>query len=94
MKPEHIESLFQCKEEFLFNNETLGEIKGHELKIKLNAERSYPPLLMRPHYPDRHRDREALETHINEVIKPGVLRNAGYNEKLEVKAPGILTLNN
>ncbi|MBW0487198.1 hypothetical protein O181_026913 [Austropuccinia psidii MF-1] len=60
----------------------------------LKLERSYPPLLRGQAYPDRTRAREALETHINEMMKLGVLRNIGHNEEVEVTAPVIITLHN
>ncbi|MBW0517446.1 hypothetical protein O181_057161 [Austropuccinia psidii MF-1] len=58
----------------------------------LNVERPYPPLLRRPAYPASPRAREALENHINELMKLGVLRKAGQNEEVEVTTPVIITL--
>ncbi|MBW0540930.1 hypothetical protein O181_080645 [Austropuccinia psidii MF-1] len=60
----------------------------------LNVERPYPPLLRRPAYPASPRAREALESHINELMKLGVLRNFGHNEEVEVTTPVIITWNN
>ncbi|MBW0483547.1 hypothetical protein O181_023262 [Austropuccinia psidii MF-1] len=60
----------------------------------LNLERPYLSLLRRPAYPPSPRAREALETHINELMKPGVLRNVGHNEEVEVTNPVIITWNN
>ncbi|MBW0549630.1 hypothetical protein O181_089345 [Austropuccinia psidii MF-1] len=60
----------------------------------LNVERPYPPLLRRPDYPASPRAREALESHINELMKLGVLRNVGHNEEVEVTTPVIITWNN
>ncbi|MBW0528644.1 hypothetical protein O181_068359 [Austropuccinia psidii MF-1] len=82
MKEELIEILFQYREAFASDNEPLGAIKGHEVDIMLNVERPYPPLLRRPAYPASHRDREALESHIIELMKLGVLRNVGHNEEV------------
>ncbi|MBW0497375.1 hypothetical protein O181_037090 [Austropuccinia psidii MF-1] len=72
MKEELIEILFQYREAFVSDNEPLGAIKGHEVEIMLNVERPYPPLLRRPAYPAIPRDREALESHINKLMKLGV----------------------
>ncbi|MBW0501602.1 hypothetical protein O181_041317 [Austropuccinia psidii MF-1] len=80
MKEELIEILFQYKESFASDNEPLGSIKGHEVEIILNVERPYPPLLRRPAYPASPRAREALETHIDELMKLGFLREVGNNE--------------
>ncbi|MBW0519209.1 hypothetical protein O181_058924 [Austropuccinia psidii MF-1] len=60
----------------------------------LNLERPYPPLVRRPDYPASPRAREALESHINELMKLGVLRKVGHNEEVEVKTHVIITWNN
>ncbi|MBW0551030.1 hypothetical protein O181_090745 [Austropuccinia psidii MF-1] len=60
----------------------------------LNVERPYPPLLIRPSSPASPRAREALESHIKELMKLGVLRMIGHNEEVEVTKPVILTWNN
>ncbi|MBW0523975.1 hypothetical protein O181_063690 [Austropuccinia psidii MF-1] len=79
MKEELIEILFQYKEAFASDNEPLGAIKGHEVEIMLNVESPYPSPLRRQAYQDRPTAREASETHINELMKLGVLRNVGHN---------------
>ncbi|MBW0462031.1 hypothetical protein O181_001746 [Austropuccinia psidii MF-1] len=56
-------------------------------------ERPYPPLLRRPAYPDSPRAIGALETHIDELMKLGVLRNVVHNEEVKVKTPVIITWN-
>ncbi|MBW0536494.1 hypothetical protein O181_076209, partial [Austropuccinia psidii MF-1] len=81
-------------EAFASDDEPLGAIKGHEVDIILNVERPYPPLLGRPAYPASPRAREALESHINELMKLGVLRNVGHNEEVEVTTPVIITWHN
>ncbi|MBW0575596.1 hypothetical protein O181_115311 [Austropuccinia psidii MF-1] len=57
----------------------------------LNLERPYPSLLRRPAYPASPREREALESHINELIKLGVLTKVEHNVEVEVTAPVIIT---
>ncbi|MBW0541047.1 hypothetical protein O181_080762 [Austropuccinia psidii MF-1] len=94
MKQELIEILFQYREACASDNEPLGAIKGHELDIMLNVERPYPRLLRRTAYPASPRAREALEGHINELMKPQVLRKVGHNEEVEVTTPVIITWNN
>ncbi|MBW0480383.1 hypothetical protein O181_020098 [Austropuccinia psidii MF-1] len=79
---------------FASDNEPLGASKGYEVYIMLNVERPYTPLLRRPAYPDRPRAGEALETHINALMKLGVLRKVGHNEEVEVTSPVIITSNN
>ncbi|MBW0541194.1 hypothetical protein O181_080909 [Austropuccinia psidii MF-1] len=90
MKEELNEILFQYKEAFSSDYEPLGDITGHEVDIMLNVERPHPPLLRRPAYPASPRAREAVEIHIKELIKLGVLRKVGHNEKVEVTTPVIL----
>ncbi|MBW0503930.1 hypothetical protein O181_043645 [Austropuccinia psidii MF-1] len=94
MKENLIEILFQNREAFASDDEPLGAIKGNEVDIILNVERPYPPLLRRTAYPASLRAREALESHINILMKLGVLRNIGHNEEVEVKTPVIITFHN
>ncbi|MBW0483781.1 hypothetical protein O181_023496 [Austropuccinia psidii MF-1] len=94
MKEGLIEILFQYIEAFASDNESLGAIKRQEVNIMLNVERPYPPLLRRLSYPANPRAREALETHINELMKLEVLRKFGHNEEVEVTTPVIITWNN
>ncbi|MBW0545009.1 hypothetical protein O181_084724 [Austropuccinia psidii MF-1] len=94
MKEELIKILFQYREAFASGNEPLGAIKGNEVDIMLNVERPYPPPLRRPVYPASARAREALESHINELMKLGVLKNVGHNEEVEVTIPVIITWHN
>ncbi|MBW0547761.1 hypothetical protein O181_087476 [Austropuccinia psidii MF-1] len=79
---------------FSSDNEPLGPIKGHEVDITLNIDRPYPPVLRRPAYPANPRAREALEKHIQELIKLGVLRKVGHNEEFEVTTPVIISWHN
>ncbi|MBW0526606.1 hypothetical protein O181_066321 [Austropuccinia psidii MF-1] len=69
-------------------------IKGHEVDIMLNVERPYPPLFRGPAYPASPRPIEPLKTHIDELMKLGVLRNVGNNEEVEVTTPVIIIWNN
>ncbi|MBW0535617.1 hypothetical protein O181_075332 [Austropuccinia psidii MF-1] len=93
MKEELIEILIQYRKAFPSVNEPLGDIKGHEVEIMLNVGKPYPPHLRRPAYPASPRAREALESHINELMKLGALRNIGHNEEVEVTTPVIITWN-
>ncbi|MBW0568920.1 hypothetical protein O181_108635 [Austropuccinia psidii MF-1] len=91
MKEELIKLLFQYREAFASDDEPLGAIKSHEVDIILNVERPYPPLLRRPAYPASPRAREALESHINDLMKLGVLTKVGHNEEVEVTTLVIIT---
>ncbi|MBW0492706.1 hypothetical protein O181_032421 [Austropuccinia psidii MF-1] len=79
-KEDLIEISFQYREAFASNNEPLGAIKGHELEIILNVERPYHPLLRGKDFPASPRAREALETHINELMEMRVFIKVGHNE--------------
>ncbi|MBW0590282.1 hypothetical protein O181_129997 [Austropuccinia psidii MF-1] len=53
----------------------------------LNIERPYPPHLRRPAYPESPKSREAMETHIKELLDLGVIRKVGHNEEVEITTP-------
>ncbi|MBW0586168.1 hypothetical protein O181_125883 [Austropuccinia psidii MF-1] len=93
MQEELIEVFFQYREAFASDNEPLGAIKGHEVDIMRFVERTYTPLLRRPAYPASPRAREALGSHINELMKLGVFIKVGQNEEVEVTTPVAITWN-
>ncbi|MBW0522995.1 hypothetical protein O181_062710 [Austropuccinia psidii MF-1] len=86
--------LYDHKEAFASDKEPLKAIVGHEVDIILNIERSYPPLLRRPTYPESSRSREALEINIKEFPDLGVIRKVGHNEEVEITIPVIVAWNN
>ncbi|MBW0521855.1 hypothetical protein O181_061570 [Austropuccinia psidii MF-1] len=94
MRHDLIDSLYTYKNAFASDNEPLGTIRAHEVDITLNIDRPYPPVLQRPIYPSSPGAREALEKHIQELIKLGALRKVGHNEEVEVTPPLIIALNN
>ncbi|MBW0554456.1 hypothetical protein O181_094171 [Austropuccinia psidii MF-1] len=94
MRKELINVLYTYKNSFASDNKPLGTIKGYEVDITLNFDRPYPAVLRRPTYPASPRTREALETHIQELIQLGVLRKVGHNGEVEVAKPVIIAWNN
>ncbi|MBW0492298.1 hypothetical protein O181_032013 [Austropuccinia psidii MF-1] len=94
MKEELIEISFQYREAFASHNETLGAVKGHEVESIFNVESAYPPLLRRKAYTPTPSAREALETHIDELMKLGGLANVRHNGEVEVTMPLIITCHN
>ncbi|MBW0519495.1 hypothetical protein O181_059210 [Austropuccinia psidii MF-1] len=86
--------LYNHKEAFASDKETLGEIIGLEVDIILNIERSHPLLLRRPAYPESPKSREALEIHIKELLDLGVIRKVGHNEEVEITTPVIVEWHN
>ncbi|MBW0530809.1 hypothetical protein O181_070524 [Austropuccinia psidii MF-1] len=91
MTHELVNVLYKYKNGLASDNEPCGAIKEHKFDITLNIERPYPPVLKRPAYPESPRAREALEKHIQELMKLGVLRKLGHNEEVEVKTPVVIT---
>ncbi|MBW0539689.1 hypothetical protein O181_079404 [Austropuccinia psidii MF-1] len=94
MRHDLIDVLYTYKNAFASDNEPLGTLKGHEVDITLNIDRTYPPVLRRPAYPASLRAREALETHIQWLIQLGLLRRVVHNEEVEVTTPVIIAWNN
>ncbi|MBW0551185.1 hypothetical protein O181_090900 [Austropuccinia psidii MF-1] len=90
-----LSSLFyDHKGAFASHKKPLGKIIGHEVDIILNIERPYPPLLRRPAYPESPKSREAMETHIKELLDLGVIQNVGHNEEVEITTPVIVAWHN
>ncbi|MBW0507468.1 hypothetical protein O181_047183 [Austropuccinia psidii MF-1] len=94
MRHDLIDVLYTYKNAFACDNEPLGAIKGHEVDITFNIDRTYPPVLRRPAYPASPRAREALEKHIQEFIQLGELRKVGHNEEVQVTTPVIISWHN
>ncbi|MBW0471025.1 hypothetical protein O181_010740 [Austropuccinia psidii MF-1] len=86
--------LYDHKEAFASDKEPLGAIIGHEVDIILNIERTYPPLLRIPAYPESPKSREALEFYIKELLDLGVIRKAGNNEEVEITTHVIVAWHN
>ncbi|MBW0567850.1 hypothetical protein O181_107565 [Austropuccinia psidii MF-1] len=82
--------LYDHRGAFASYKETSGEIIGHEFDIILDIKRPYPPLLRGPAYPASPKSREALETHIKELLDLGVIRNVSHNEEVEIPTPVIV----
>ncbi|MBW0565244.1 hypothetical protein O181_104959 [Austropuccinia psidii MF-1] len=91
---EHFSLFDDHKGAFASDKEPLGEIIGHEVDIILNIERPYPPLLRRPAYPESPKSREALETHIKQLLDLGVIQKVGHNEEVEITTPVIVAWHN
>jgi hypothetical protein len=86
--------LFKNKEAFADTAQSLGAIRGHEVSIKFTKDRPYPPLLRRPPYPASPKSREALDEHIEELVRLNVLRKVGHNEVVEITTPVIIAWHN
>ncbi|MBW0559799.1 hypothetical protein O181_099514 [Austropuccinia psidii MF-1] len=86
--------LYDHREAFASDKEPLGAIIGHEVDITLNIERPYPPLLIRPAYPESPKSREDLEIYIEELVDLGVIRKVYHNEEVEITTPVIVAWQN
>ncbi|MBW0543182.1 hypothetical protein O181_082897 [Austropuccinia psidii MF-1] len=86
--------LYDHKEAFASDKETLEAIVGHEVDIILDIERPYPQLLRRPAYPESPESREALQIHLKEFLDLGVIRKVVNNEEVEIPTPVILECHN
>ncbi|MBW0579049.1 hypothetical protein O181_118764 [Austropuccinia psidii MF-1] len=76
---------------FAIGQETLGKIKGHDIELYLDVERTYTPLLRRPLYPESLKTRNEIEKHINEVLDMDVIRKIRHNEIVETTTPVLIT---
>ncbi|MBW0500184.1 hypothetical protein O181_039899 [Austropuccinia psidii MF-1] len=53
---------------FSIGEEPLGKIRGHDIELYPHVERPYPPMLMRPPYPESLETRKEIEKNINELL--------------------------
>ncbi|MBW0526357.1 hypothetical protein O181_066072 [Austropuccinia psidii MF-1] len=85
-----INVLYTYQNAFASDNEPFSTIKGHDIDITLNIDRSYPPVFRGPAYPSSPRAREASERNIQEVIPLGLLSKVHHNMEVEVTKPVII----
>ncbi|MBW0497473.1 hypothetical protein O181_037188 [Austropuccinia psidii MF-1] len=78
---------------FAIGEEPLCKIGGHDIELYLDVERSYPPILRRPPYPEGLETRKEIEKHIKEFLDIDVIRNIGHNEIVEMSTPFLITWN-
>ncbi|MBW0467389.1 hypothetical protein O181_007104 [Austropuccinia psidii MF-1] len=90
-KPSFLKLLRKNRPAFAIGEEPLGKIRGHDIKLYLDVERPYPPMLRRPPYPASLETRKEIEKHINELLDMDVIRKIGHNEMVEVTTPVLIT---
>ncbi|MBW0541498.1 hypothetical protein O181_081213, partial [Austropuccinia psidii MF-1] len=76
---------------FSICEELLGKIRGHDIELYLNVERSYPPILRRPPYPESLETRKEIEKNINELLDVDFIRKIGHNEMVEITTTVLIT---
>ncbi|MBW0496155.1 hypothetical protein O181_035870 [Austropuccinia psidii MF-1] len=92
-QPSLLNILRKNRPEFAIGEEPLGKIRGHDIKLYLDVERPYPPMLRRPPYQASLETRKEIEKHINELLDMDVIRKIGHNEIVEITTPVLLTWN-
>ncbi|MBW0546098.1 hypothetical protein O181_085813 [Austropuccinia psidii MF-1] len=79
--------------EFAIGKEPLGKIRGHDIELDLDVERTYPPMLRRPPYPASLKTRKEIEKQINKLLYMDVIRKIGHSEIVEITTPVLITWN-
>jgi hypothetical protein len=85
---------YNYQEAFCTTEHPIGNVRGHDIKIELTCSTPYPPILRKAPYPSSPKSREALETHIKELLDLQVLRKVGHNEQVEITTPVIIAWHN
>ncbi|MBW0464585.1 hypothetical protein O181_004300 [Austropuccinia psidii MF-1] len=76
---------------FAIDEEPLGKIRGHDIKLYLDVERPYPPMLRRPPYLESLDARKETEKNINELLDMDVIRKIGNNKIVKITTPILIT---
>ncbi|MBW0498563.1 hypothetical protein O181_038278 [Austropuccinia psidii MF-1] len=76
---------------FAIGEEPLGNIRGHDIELNLDAERPYPPMLRRPPAPASLETRKEIERHIIAPLDMDVFRKIGHNELVQITTPFLIT---
>ncbi|MBW0565095.1 hypothetical protein O181_104810 [Austropuccinia psidii MF-1] len=76
---------------FAIGEEPLGKIKGHDIKLYLDVERPYPPMLRRPPYAASLETRKEIEKQLHELLNMDFIRKIGHNEIMEITTPVLIT---
>ncbi|MBW0579865.1 hypothetical protein O181_119580 [Austropuccinia psidii MF-1] len=59
-----LKMLRKNKPAFAIDQEPLGKFRGHHIELYFDVERTYPPILRRPPYPEILKTRKEIEQHI------------------------------
>ncbi|MBW0484759.1 hypothetical protein O181_024474 [Austropuccinia psidii MF-1] len=76
---------------FSIREEPSGKIRGHDIKLYLDVEIPYPPMLRRPPYPASLETRKEIEKHINELLDMDFIRKIGHNKIVKIPTPVLIT---
>ncbi|MBW0513160.1 hypothetical protein O181_052875 [Austropuccinia psidii MF-1] len=72
---------------FAIGVKSLGKIRGHDIELYLDFERSHPPMLRTPPYQEIPETRKDIEKNINELLDMDAIRKIGQNEIAEITTP-------
>ncbi|MBW0473526.1 hypothetical protein O181_013241 [Austropuccinia psidii MF-1] len=86
-----LKTLWKNRPAFSIGKEPLGKIKGHDIKLDMDVERPYPPMLRGPPYQESLENRKEIEKHINELLEMDVIRKIGHNEIVEITTASLIT---
>ncbi|MBW0572023.1 hypothetical protein O181_111738 [Austropuccinia psidii MF-1] len=86
-----IEELLSEFREGQFSSNLTRKIRGHDIELYLEVERTYPPILRRSPYPENLENRKEIEKHINKLLDMDVIRKIGHNEIVEITNPVLIT---
>ncbi|MBW0480556.1 hypothetical protein O181_020271 [Austropuccinia psidii MF-1] len=78
---------------FSIGEEPLGKIRGHDIELYLDVERTYPPMLKRTPYPESLETEKEISKHFNRNPDMDVIRKIRHNEIVEVITPVLITWN-
>ncbi|MBW0466231.1 hypothetical protein O181_005946 [Austropuccinia psidii MF-1] len=76
---------------FAIGEKPLGKMRGHDIELYPDVERTYPPILRRPPYTESLETRKDIEKHINELLDMDVIRKIGHNKTVEITTPVLFT---
>ncbi|MBW0496875.1 hypothetical protein O181_036590 [Austropuccinia psidii MF-1] len=76
---------------FGIGEEPLGKIRGHDIELYLDVERTYPPMLRRHPNPEILEARREIEKQMNARLDMDVMRKMGHNEIVEITTPVLIT---
>ncbi|MBW0562060.1 hypothetical protein O181_101775 [Austropuccinia psidii MF-1] len=71
--------------------EPSGKIRGHDIELYLDVERTFPPMLRIHPYPESLETRQEIEKHINELLEMDVIRKKGHSGMVEITTPVDIT---
>ncbi|MBW0470651.1 hypothetical protein O181_010366 [Austropuccinia psidii MF-1] len=85
-----LEELLKEFREGNFGTTLTSKIRGHDIWLYLDVERTSPPMLRGPPYPASLETRKEIEKHINEPLDMDVIRKIGHNEIVEITTPVLI----